>query len=116
MHYGAKSQIFDNARKLRENMTEPEKVVWELLRKRPLGLKFRRQHPVHIYILDFYCHEKRLSIEVDGGYHIDNEQVAKDLERTSFINQIGIKEIRFSNDQVLNHFEKVELEIKKILQ
>lgn len=116
MHYGAKSRIFDNARKLRENLTEQEKVVWEYLRNRPLGFKFRRQHPVHTYILDFYCHEKRLSIEVDGGYHTEEDQEEKDLERTRYLNQIGIKEIRFSNDQVLNHLEKVQLEIKKQLQ
>ena len=116
MHYGAKSQIFDNARKLRENLTEIEKVVWELLRNRPLGFKFRRQHPVHTYILDFYCHEKRLSIEVDGNYHTEKDQKEKDLERTKYLNHIGITEIRFSNEQISNHFEKVELEIKKMLQ
>lgn len=116
MHYGAKSRIFDNARKLRENMTKPEKVVWELLRNHPFGFKFRRQHPVHTYILDFYCHEKRLSIEVDGEYHTEKIQEEKDLERTRYLNHIGIKEIRFSIDRVLNHFEKVELEIKNELQ
>lgn len=115
MHYGAKSVIFDNARKLRENMTESENVVWEYLRNRPLEFKFRRQHPVHTYILDFYCHEKRLSIEVDGGYHIDIGQKEKDLERTKYLNDIGINEIRFSNEQILNDFEKVQLEIEKQL-
>lgn len=116
MHYGAKSRIFKNALKLRENMTEFEMVVWEYLRNRPLGFKFRRQHPVHTYILDFYCHKKRLSIEVDGGYHTNKNQKEKDLERTDYLNHIGIKEIRFSNDQVFNHFEEVKLEIMSELQ
>lgn len=116
MHYGAKDRIFDNARKLRENLTEQERVVWEYLRNRPLGFKFRRQHPVHTYILDFYCHEKRLSIEIDGSYHTENDQIERDMERTRYLNEIGIKEIRFSNDQVFNHLEKVQSEIKKQLQ
>ena len=116
MHYGAKSRIFKNAQMLRENMTEPEKVVWEYLRNRPFGFKFRRQHPIHNYILDFYCHKKRLCIEVDGGYHADKIQLEKDLERTRSLIHIGIREIRFSNDQVLNHFEEVELEIISQLQ
>ena len=115
MHYGARSKIFDNARKLRENMTDTEVMLWQYLRTHPLGFKFRRQHPVHNYILDFYCHKKRLSIEIDGGYHADGDQRAKDQERTDYLSYIGIKEIRFSNNQIAHHFEEVKSEIRSEL-
>ncbi len=69
MHDGASPKIFRYAHILRKNMTEPELKLWEFLKKHPLGYKFRRQHPIHKYILDFYCHKKRLSIEVDGKNH-----------------------------------------------
>ena len=68
MHDGAIPEIFRNAAKLRANMTETENIIWEFLRTKPSGFKFRRQHPINKYILDFYCHRKRLSIEIDGGY------------------------------------------------
>jgi len=115
MHYGAKRQLFDNARKLRENMTESEKLLWQHLRRRPLGFKFRRQHPIHVYILDFYCHKKRLPIEIDGGYHANENQREKDLVRTSYLKKIGINEIRFSNDQIFNQLKEVKLAIRSEL-
>jgi len=107
MHYGASAKLFENADKLRKSMTEPEKILWEYLRTKPEGFKFRRQHPIGIYILDFYCHELRLSIEIDGGYHLSEEQKEKDSERTLYLNDLGIKEFRFKNDEVLNHRQRV---------
>jgi very-short-patch-repair endonuclease len=69
-YFGASATTKALAAELRKNMTDAEKVLWQQLRNRKLGdLKFRRQHPVGIFILDFYCHEKKLAIEVDGGIH-----------------------------------------------
>ncbi|MCE7997127.1 MAG: endonuclease domain-containing protein [Roseivirga sp.] len=107
MHAGASARIFQLARKLRDNMTIPEKRLWEFLKSRPNGFKFRRQHPCGEYILDFYCHEKRLSIEVDGESHNKANQVEKDATRTDFLRQIGIKELRFQNEDVLNQLERI---------
>lgn len=107
MHYGARAEIFDNARKLRMKMTPAEKSLWEYLRKKPLGFKFRRQHPIHKYVLDFYCHKKRLSIEIDGDYHLDEEQQEKDRLRTEVLTGMGIREIRFSNEMVMSEFVEV---------
>jgi very-short-patch-repair endonuclease len=107
MHDKANPIIFKNAAQLRSNMTEPEKLLWEKLRLKPLGFKFRRQHPISTYILDFYCHKLKLSIEIDGGYHLTKEQKAKDMERTKVINDLGIKEIRFTNNDVTQTIENV---------
>ncbi len=107
MHDGASPRIFKNAAKLRLSMTPSEKNLWNELKNKPLGFKFRRQHPIKFYILDFYCHKKHLSIEIDGGYHNHLEQKEKDKKRTEYLNSVGIKEIRFQNDMVLNNIEQV---------
>jgi len=98
MHNGARPGTFNNASKLREDMTEPEKILWENLRLKPEGCKFRRQHPIGIYILDFYCHKLRISIELDGGYHLAKDQKEKDENRTEYLRELGICEYRFTND------------------
>ncbi|MDO1501176.1 endonuclease domain-containing protein [Winogradskyella maritima] len=107
MHFGAPPKIFKNARILRGKMTAEESLLWDYLKTKPYGYKFRRQHPCGLYILDFYCHHIRLSIEIDGDYHLKQEQIVKDLERTQFINDCGIKEIRFTNDDINNNMRRV---------
>ena len=76
-------------------MTPEEKLLWEFLSIKPLGYKFRRQHPFGIYILDFYCHRNRLSLEIDGKSHDLKSQKEYNLERTKFIEEFGIVEMRF---------------------
>ena len=107
MHNYAPPAIFKNAARLREDMTKTEKLLWEKMRLKPFDFKFRRQHPINLYILDFYCHKLKLSIEVDGGYHLSEEQKAKDKERTKALNDLGIKEIRFTNKEVTETIENV---------
>ncbi|MDR1761085.1 MAG: DUF559 domain-containing protein [Bacteroidales bacterium] len=106
-------QLLANARDLRKNQTEAEKFLWQILRNRQLNnLKFRRQHPLCVgFILDFYCAEAKLGIELDGGYHNSAEQQAHDDERTKIINEYGINIIRFTNEEVL---QDVENTLKKI--
>jgi very-short-patch-repair endonuclease len=71
LHLGALDETFSMAHTLRRSMTKSGKMLWNELNSRKLkGLKFRRQHPIHWYIADFYCHEKRLVIEIDGGIHM----------------------------------------------
>ncbi len=107
MHDGATPSVFRNAATLRLNMTPTETKLWEYLKTKPFGFKFRRQHPIAGYVLDFYCHKLRFSIEIDGAYHLDKDQKEKDVERTMNLENLGISEIRFTNNQVINEFENV---------
>ena len=89
------------ARELRQVETEIEKIMWESLRGRRLnGLKFRRQHPYEHYVLDFFCVEHQLVVELDGSVHDVSDQTAYDEERTRFLNERGLRVIRFRNDEV----------------
>ena len=90
------------ARKLRRESTDAEILLWSHLRNRRLdGYKFRRQYRVDPYILDFFCVEHRLAIEVDGSQHLTEEGEAKDARRTAFLLEQGIRVLRFSNLDVL---------------
>ncbi len=114
MHFGASPAIFKVARELRQKMTLAEKILWEELRdKRCEGIKFRNQHPVLRYVLDFYCHQYRLGIELDGGVHNTKSQVVYDEDRTKNISECGLRIIRFKNSEVIENVEEV---INKILE
>jgi very-short-patch-repair endonuclease len=108
------SHLLAYARELRQRLTDAEELLWQLLRNRKVNnLKFRRQHPLKVgFILDFYCAEKKLGIEIDGGYHNTLHQKEYDIERTKVIQEYGIKIIRFTNDEVLYDTENV---LKKIV-
>lgn len=116
MHAGAKPEIFRFAEQLRIKMTPSEKKLWEFLKQKPHGYKFRRQHPFSNYILDFYCHKIKLAIEIDGKYHDLPEQKKLDEIRTTEINRLGLTEIRFTNEAVNSQFEKVVNSIVTILK
>ncbi len=96
MFYGASPDLFSKAKQLRENMTLQEEILWERLRKNQFGFRFRPQHPIDIFIADFYCHPLKLVIEVDGNIH----QFKSDYDngRTEELRCKGITVIRFSND------------------
>jgi very-short-patch-repair endonuclease len=96
------------ARRLRRDMTKPEKLLWILLRaKRLRGWKFRRQVPLGPYIADFCCVQERLVVEVDGPIHNSLRQRLHDRRRTRFLEEHGFRVIRFTNDQVLSEYEDV---------
>ena len=106
----------DLARKLRKNQTETEARLWAQLRDRRLkGFKFRRQHPIGRYIVDFYCPEKRLVIELDGGGHAEDEQKQSDKKRDEWLKQKGISVFRFWNNIVWDNLEGVLKTILKAL-
>lgn len=96
-------------------MTTAEKILWEELRNNKTGYKFRKQHPIGDYIADFICIEKKLVIEVDGGYHNSMEQQQNDEIRTADINKMGYSVIRFSNEEVECQLPIVIIKIKNIL-
>ncbi len=109
-------------RELRKNSTKAEDRLWQRLRNRKLlSKKFYRQFPLFydllgietFYIADFYCFENKLVIEIDGGYHAN--QIDKDALRTEVINLLGIKVIRFKNEEVLKDINKVLQQIEKEL-
>lgn len=116
LHRTAKKNIFVNAFHLRNRMTKAENILWEELRNKKLGVKFRRQHPFCGFILDFYCHQFKLSIELDGKYHEDKIQREYDEQRTVIINREGLTEVRFTNEEVYNSLEKVIEKITSHLQ
>ena len=100
--------LLDFARQLRKDQTDAERLMWSLLRDRRLaGFKFRRQHPVEPYILDFYCHEARLAVELDGGQHNEPDERARDARRTAFLEDQGIRVLRFWNNEVFTNTEGV---------
>ena len=103
-------ELIDPAQKLRTEQTNAEQLIWELLRERRVhDAKFRRQHPIDVgdkrLVLDFYCHDAKLAIEIDGGQH--QEQKGVDAERTQLLEAQGIKVIRFWNNEVLAQTQSV---------
>lgn len=110
-------------RDLRKRSTNAEKILWEVVRNRKLlNLKIHRQYPIFydfnginkFFIADFYCHEKRLVIEIDGSYH--EQQRDYDNSRTEIINLLGIKVIRFTNEEIENNIREVIIKIKNETQ
>jgi very-short-patch-repair endonuclease len=114
MFYGASRNTFKMASELRRNMTESEVILWNKLKNRNVfKSKFRRQHPVGIFIVDFYCHEFKLAIELDGDIHLKKEIAEYYDGRTADLEKLGIRILRFTNDQVFTDMDKI---LKDILQ
>jgi very-short-patch-repair endonuclease len=105
-------------KKLRKNMTEAEVILWSRLKGEQMGVKFRRQYGVRSYILDFYCPTCKLAIEVDGGIHNEKEQAEYDAMRQASIEALGIRFLRFTNNQVkydlANVLKRIGDEVKEI--
>jgi very-short-patch-repair endonuclease len=92
------------AKNLRKDATVPEKIIWDILRNRRFhNLKFRRQHILNGYIVDFYCHEIRLAVELDGVVHDDPDQATYDRERQNSLEKWGITFLRIKNSVIVNH-------------
>ncbi len=91
MFLGADRFIFQNAQTLRNTQTEAEAILWAYLKSKQLGVKFRRQHPLGIYIADFYCHSHKLVIELDGSIHNHPDVAANDILRQTNLEADGIK-------------------------
>jgi len=108
MYFGTSVEIMKRASRLRKDQTSAEKIIWQRLRRRQIGgLRFRRQHPINSFIADFYCHEAKIVIEIDGGIHDDQEQKQKDIARQEIITDFGIKVLRFKNEEIFNDIDSV---------
>jgi very-short-patch-repair endonuclease len=97
------------ARQLRRALTPPEINLWQYLRTRPNGLRFRRQHPIGPYVLDFYCPAARLAIEVDGMVHDMGDNPARDAKRDAWLAERGIATLRLPAKDVMESFEAVAI-------
>ena len=106
-------QLRANSKRMRANPTMAEEQLWQCLRAKRLGVKFRRQHVIGEFIADFICMSEMLIIEVDGGYHLDPIQEQDDRIRTEKLNSMGYRVIRFTNDEVLYQKEMVLESIRK---
>jgi len=116
LHAGANPKLFTNAKHLRLDATKAEGILWEKLRNRRfLNLKFRRQHPLHAFIVDFYCHELALIVEADGGYHNELEQHKLDKSRTDELENLGFKVVRFTNKNIIDNIEAVLERLKGVV-
>lgn len=100
---------------LRHGMTEPEKLLWFYLRNEKLGWRFRRQHSVGYYILDFYCPQAKLAIELDGATHDSDAAQENDREREKFLAACGIRVLRFRNQEAVENITGVLNQIKSSL-
>lgn len=101
-------QLLVFAKTMRTNATDAESLMWQLLRaKRFMNLKFRRQHVIAPYIVDFYCHEIGLVIELDGSQHGTVDAIEYDAERTKFLEALGLKVVRYWNHEVLSRTDVV---------
>jgi very-short-patch-repair endonuclease len=116
MWRGAPASNFELARQLRERMTVAEILMWNKLKNKQFnGYKFRRQHPIHKFIVDFYCHELKMIIEIDGKYHDSEEQKNEDFKRSELLQFQGMKEIRFTNEEINNDLEGVLNKIEEFI-
>ena len=106
----------ENAKENRKHQTEAEAALWEVLRANQLGEKFRRQHVIGDFIVDFVALNSKLVIEVDGAYHNNAEQMEADKLRSDFLNEAGFKVLRFTNEQVLQDTDNTIKEIKANLK
>ena len=97
----------ENAKTNRSNMTDAESLLWHYLRQEQLGVRFRRQHVIGDYIVDFICLKQRLIIEIDGGYHNDIVQQQEDRIRQNWLESMDYKVIRFTNEEVFYNIETV---------
>ena len=103
----ATDNAFKAAKRLRRDLSLPEVKLWQILRKKPLGLKFRRQHPVGKYVLDFYCAAAKCGFEIDGIAHEMGDRAARDVERDAWLAQHGIEVVRIPATDVLRSAEDV---------
>ncbi len=105
-----------NARSLRKNATASERILWDSLRGRRLnGWKFRRQHPIGQFVVDFFCRKKCVAVELDGEVHTQIEVADHDAVRDKFLRLQGVKILRFPNNRVLEDLQRVLEEISKIM-
>ena len=107
------STIKQNAKDNRSMMTDAERYLWNYIKNEQIGVRFRRQHIIGDYIVDFICLKQKLIIEVDGGYHNNPTQQQKDRIRQNWLESMGYKVLRFNNNDIFHQIESVITIIKQ---
>lgn len=115
MFYGADVILFERAKALRCNMTRAEKLLFDQLSNGQLGVRFKAQHPIASYIVDFYCHKAKLVIELDGDLHFNEEAQLLDDTRTKELQKLNLRVIRFTNEEVFKDMQHVIRTIKSYI-
>ena len=115
MFYGAGPIIFELAKKLRNNVTPTEKILWGRLKEYFPKLRFRKQHPISLYIADFYCHAEKLIIEIGGSIHDVDKVRSNNIIRQKDLEDLGLKVLRFTTKEITNDLESVLKRIEKSL-
>jgi len=100
-------KLRERRKELRNNSTPQEDLLWKKLKNNALGYKFRRQHSIGSYVVDFYCARTRLVVEIDGGYHSRKEQKKYDKERDEYLSILSHKVLRFTNDEIEGKLDRV---------
>ncbi len=113
MQLNNRKDLLELRKKLRNNSTLAEIALWNLIKNSKLGRKFRRQHSIGNYIIDFYCPEEKLALELDGAYHDAEYPRLYDQARTEFLNSLNIRVLRFENKEVFKNPERLVMEIQK---
>ena len=116
MFYGAGPIVFELAKKLRNNVTPTEMILWGRLKDYFPELKFRRQHPISLYIVDIYCHSQKLIIEIDGSIHNLEEIKTNDAIRQKDLEELGLRVVRFTAKEVMHDLDSVLRRIAKNLE
>ena len=116
-YYRSTKRTEQNAKALRKPLTPAEELFWKIVRNlNLLGLKFRRQHPIGPFIADFYCHELKLVVEIDGDVH-DLEDVKQyDVQRENYIKELGLKVLRFQNGDVFKNAHLIEEALRVVMR
>ncbi|TSC77584.1 MAG: glycyl-tRNA synthetase subunit alpha [Parcubacteria group bacterium Gr01-1014_29] len=105
-----------NARLLRQNMTNPERFLWSKIRSKQVrGLQWYRQKPIANYIVDFYCPKAKLVIEIDGDQHYEETMRVKDEERDNALQSLGVCVLRFGNNDIFQNVEGVLMSIQRAI-
>ena len=115
LHKAATGKLYQYGRELRQESTEAEKLLWAELRNRKLnGWKFRRQHPLDKFIVDFYCNEKKLVVELDGSVHSEKINEEYDEARTAMLSGLNVIVLRFKNEEVVNDIKETLKKIREV--
>jgi|GEM_PF-5817446 len=113
-YFNASAELLKRAKELRQNQTPTEELLWNRIKDRVNHrFKWRRQHPAHKFILDFYCPKAKLAIEIDGDSHSSKGDKFYDKDRDLIMEEFGVKTIRFTTVDIYNRLDEVELEIKR---
>jgi imidazole glycerol-phosphate synthase subunit HisF len=113
MFFSASPIIFEQATKLRHNLTAEEHIFWNVVKDNQLGYKFRRQHPLAFYVVDFYVHSLKLVIEIDGENHNSTDHKEGDISRDTHLMELGIKVLRFTNFEINRELSEVLKKVKE---